>query len=76
MQQFLLRTSVIEELTAELCDAVTGAGNAADMLAQLAERSLFLIPLDRSGERFRYHHLFADVLASQLRSTDPDRGCR
>lgn len=71
VQQFLLRTSVIEELTAELCDAVTGAGNARDMLAQLAERSLFLIPLDRSGERFRYHHLFADVLASQLRSTDP-----
>ncbi len=30
VQQFLLRTSVLDELTAELCDAVTGAGNARD----------------------------------------------
>jgi LuxR family maltose regulon positive regulatory protein len=71
VQQFLLRTSVLDELTAELCDAVTGAGNARAMLGQLTARSLFLIPLDRSGQRFRYHHLFAEVLASQLRSTDP-----
>ncbi len=71
VQQFLLRTSVLDELTADLCDAVTGAGNAAAMLGRLAERSLFLIPLDGSGERFRYHHLFADVLTSRLRSTDP-----
>jgi LuxR family maltose regulon positive regulatory protein len=71
VQQFLLRTSVLDELTADLCDAVTGSANSHAMLGRLGERSLFLIPLDGSGERFRYHHLFADVLASQLRSTDP-----
>ena len=71
VQQFLLRTSVLDELTVELCDAVTGAGNARAMLDHLAKRSLFLIPLDRSGERFRYHHLFADVFATSSVSTDP-----
>ncbi len=71
VQQFMMRTSVLDELSVDLCDAVTGSGNARAMLDELTNRSLFLIPLDRSGERFRYHHLFADVLAHRLRASDP-----
>ena len=71
VQQFMMRTSVLDELSVDLCDAVTGSGNARAMLDELTNRSLFLIPLDRSGERFRYHQLFADVLAHRLRASDP-----
>ena len=70
-RRFLLQTSVLDWLSIELCDAVTGQGNARAMLDDLENRSLFVIPLDRSREQFRYHHLFADLLRYQLRLEDP-----
>lgn len=71
-RSFLLATSVLPWLSAELCRAVTGRLDAADQLRLLAERSLFVVPLDRRDERFRYHHLFADLLRYELRSERPD----
>ena len=47
VRRFLLRTSVLEWLSAEACDAVTGDGNGHEMLDEVARRSLFLVPLDR-----------------------------
>ena len=37
------------------------------------ERSgnLFLIPLDDTRDRFRYHHLFADLLRERMKVSDP-----
>ena len=71
LRAFLLQTSVLEWLSVDLCDAVTGAGNARAMLGELEDRSLFVIPLDLSRTNFRYHHLFADLLRYQLKSEDP-----
>ncbi|MGA8046567.1 MAG: LuxR C-terminal-related transcriptional regulator [Dermatophilaceae bacterium] len=71
VRRFLLQTCVLERLTPELCDAVTGAGNAGFMLDELYRRSMFLIPLDEVGSTFRYHHLFAGVLRYRLRIEDP-----
>ncbi len=68
VQRFLLATSVLERLSADLCDAVTGAGDAAATLAYLERHNLFLIPLDDTGQWYRYHHLFADVLQGRLRA--------
>ncbi|GAA4408174.1 hypothetical protein GCM10023168_25150 [Fodinibacter luteus] len=72
VRRFLLQTSVLGWLSPEVCDAVTGAGNARRMLEELERRSLFLLPLDRSGGLFRYHHLFADLLLYRLRAEAPD----
>ena len=71
IRTFLLQTSVLEWLSIDLCDAVTGAGNARAMLAELEDRSLFVIPLDMSRTNFRYHHLFAELLRYQLKAEDP-----
>ena len=71
IRTFLLQTSVLEWLSVDLCDAVTGAGNARAMLAELEDRSLFVIPLDLSRTNFRYHHLFAELLRFQLKAEDP-----
>ncbi len=68
---FLLQTSVLDWLSVEVCDAVTGDDNARAMLDHLEKHSLFTIALDRSGELFRYHHLFADLLRYQLRLEHP-----
>ena len=62
IRRFLLQTSVLEWLDADLCDAVTDADDGAAMLDLLARRSLFLVHSDAAGERLRYHHLFADLL--------------
>ncbi|HEX9012295.1 MAG TPA: LuxR C-terminal-related transcriptional regulator [Anaerolineaceae bacterium] len=68
---FLLRTSILGVLSADLCRAVTGRTESAAMLEHLAAANLFLIPLDDEGRWYRYHHLFADLLASQLKQSLP-----
>ncbi len=69
VQAFLLQTSILEELSGELCDAVTNYpfGRSQALLEELFSANLFLIPLDDSGQWFRYHHLFADLLQARLR---------
>ncbi|MGB4074963.1 LuxR C-terminal-related transcriptional regulator [Pseudomonas sp.] len=72
-QQFFLdQTSVLDEFNAELCNALTGRSDGAQMLQRLQAAQLFIIALDEQGEWFRYHHLFAEFLQSRLsRSGDP-----
>lgn len=66
---FLLQTSILERLSAPLCEAVTSSSNptAASILEGLEHANLFLISLDHNREWYRYHHLFAELL--QLRLT-------
>jgi ATP/maltotriose-dependent transcriptional regulator MalT len=63
---FLLETSILDELTAPLCDAVTGRADSRAMLERLERQNLFLVPLDDRRRKYRYHHLFRDVLRSHL----------
>jgi len=63
---FLLKTSVLERLTAPLCDAVTGRDDSQTLLPSLERENLFLVPLDDGSEWYRYEHLFADLLRHQL----------
>jgi LuxR family transcriptional regulator, maltose regulon positive regulatory protein len=72
LRGFLLRTSILERLSADLCDAVTNGEGAAGILRQLERANLFLIPLDERREWYRYHHLFADLLRHQLAATEPE----
>ena len=73
LQEFLLETSILDELTAPLCAAVTGRADAGAVLARLARGNLFVSALDERDERYRYHHLFADLLHSRLARLEPDR---
>ncbi len=63
---FLLRTSVLDRISAPLCDAVLGRQDSAQEIAELEHSNLFLVPLDRRREWYRYHHLFRDVLRAEL----------
>jgi LuxR family transcriptional regulator, maltose regulon positive regulatory protein len=71
IQQFLLRSAILERLNASLCDAVTGTTDSEEMLGLLHRSNLFTIALDEQGEWYRYHHLFRDVLRLQLQKTEP-----
>ena len=69
---FLTRTAVLERMSGSLCEAVLELPGGAATLADLARSNLLLVPLDRRGQWYRYHHLFRDMLMAQLRRREPD----
>ncbi len=86
-QQFLLYTSILDRLSAPLCDAVLdlpvsalpvlaepafSRSPSARQLEYLERENLFVVALDDAGQWFRYHHLFADLLKARLQETQPD----
>ncbi len=72
VRSFLLETSVLERLSGELCDAVTGRVDSQAMLEGIERANLFLVPLDDVRGWWRYHHLFADLLRVRLAQERPD----
>jgi LuxR family maltose regulon positive regulatory protein len=72
VRTFLLRTCVLERLTAPLCDALTGAAGSGVTLRETSRAGLFIAPIDTAGEWYRYHQLFSEALRAELRITDPD----
>jgi LuxR family maltose regulon positive regulatory protein len=70
-QSFLLYTSILERLSAPLCDTVLGTRNSAGLLSQLEGANLFLTALDEEGAWYRYHPLFREFLQAWLVRTQP-----
>ena len=69
---FLLRTSLLEYLTAPLCNAITDRIDSQTMLVQLEKSNMFLVPMDDERRWYRYHHLFSELLRSRLKQTHPE----
>ena len=72
LKRFLLGTSVLERMTAPLCDAVLGTMDAAAALETLAHANTLVIPLDDQREWYRYQHLFRDLLLRELDRRHPE----
>ncbi len=68
---FLTRTAVLDRMCGSLCEAVLGEPGSAAALADLARSNLLLVPLDRRGMWYRYHHLFRDMLLAELERLEP-----
>jgi LuxR family maltose regulon positive regulatory protein len=68
VSQFMLDTSVLGELTAGACAAVTGRQDAEALLHEINAANLFLVALDDEQTSFRYHHLVRMVLRAELRA--------
>lgn len=73
VRDFLMETSILEQLSGPLCDSVTGQTGGQMMLESIERANLFLIPLDDVRGWWRYHHLFADLLRVRLQQEHPDR---
>ena len=69
---FLTRTAVLERMCGPLCEAVLELPGSAATLADLARSNLLLVPLDRRGQWYRYHHLFRDMLLAELERLEPE----
>jgi LuxR family maltose regulon positive regulatory protein len=72
VRTFLLQTSILQRLTAPLCNAVTGGSDGQDILEELERANLFLVPLDEQRRWYRFHHLFADLLQARLLASSED----
>jgi LuxR family maltose regulon positive regulatory protein len=70
--QFLKYTSVLDRMSGGLCDAVLETTRSVDTLESLERRNCFVVPLDRQGEWYRYHHLFGQLLRKELERSEPD----
>ncbi len=72
LRAFLLRTSVVEALSGELADALTGRTDGHVMLSWLDHGGVLTTPLDERGTWHRYHPLFAELLRAELRAQLPE----
>ena len=66
LRTFLVETSILDRLTAPLCDAVLDTAGSHDKLDAVERSNMFLIPLDSRRRWFRYHGLFQDLLRHEL----------
>ena len=73
IQQFLLKTCILERFSAPLCNAVVGVDNSQTYLDFLVAENLFTSALDPEYQWFRYHQLFSDFLKEKLMQSDIDQ---
>ncbi len=72
IQNFLLRTAVLDRMCGSLCDALYEGELEGDfrsgqeVLEYLEQVNLFIIPLDNDRCWYRYHHLFLEQLRHRL----------
>jgi len=71
--QFMLDTSVLSELTADTCAAISGAQDAAVLLRAIDAAHLFLVPVNEERTRFRCHGLVRQIMQAESRARDPAR---
>jgi LuxR family maltose regulon positive regulatory protein len=70
--EFLKCTSVLDRMCGGLCDTALKTTGSARTLETLARTNGFLVSLDRRGEWYRYHHLFGQLLRSELERSEPE----
>jgi LuxR family transcriptional regulator, maltose regulon positive regulatory protein len=69
---FLTRTSILDAMSGPLCDATLGATGSSHALEKLEGRNLLVMPLDHRREWYRYHHLFRELLSTELGRREPE----
>ncbi len=70
--EFLLETSILEQMSAPLCNAVLNRNDSQLILETLEKNNMFVIPLDEERVWYRYHHLFAKLLNQRLQQKDKE----
>lgn len=71
-KEFLLQTSILEQMSAPICNAVLNRNDSQVILETLEKNNMFVIPLDDERKWYRYHHLFADLLKQRLQLIDKE----
>ena len=72
LSEFLLRTSVADVLDAELCDALSGRSDSADVLRRMEADLQFVMATGPGRDTWRYHPLLAEMLRAELQAHRPE----
>ncbi|MCJ8168566.1 LuxR C-terminal-related transcriptional regulator [Atopomonas sediminilitoris] len=70
LQQAVLALSVATQINGDLANTLTGRSDGQALLEELEAKQLFLVPLDRERQWYRFHHLFADFARKRLLAKD------
>ena len=70
--RFFAHTSILDRMSGGLCDAVLQTTGSAQTLETIERTNHFVVPLDRRGEWYRYHHLFGQLLRNELERGEPE----
>jgi LuxR family maltose regulon positive regulatory protein len=73
-RNFVIHTSVFEQLTAETCDSLLERSDSRRVLSSLEGAGL-LVPLDHRRHRYRYRRVVRDYLCAELERSHPDEAC-
>ena len=73
VQDFLIRTAVLERFTPAMAATVSGREDAAAIIDALLAEHVFAVRLDAEGGWIRYHNLFQSLLRRRLRDWPPER---
>ncbi len=82
VRDFLLRTSLLEEFDAQLCEAVLGPAQYPNgetwqsLIETVLRNNLFVLPVEDRGTWLRYHHLFRDFLQARIAQERPEEEAR
>lgn len=71
-RDFLMKTAILDRMTASLCDLVTGRRDSRHLIETLERSNLFIFALDDQRTWYRYHHLFSEFLRNRLRTEHPE----
>ena len=72
VRQFLMKTAILDRMTAPLCDTLTERRDSRQLMETLESANLFIFGLDDHRTWYRYHHLFAEFLRNRLRTEQPE----
>ena len=72
IQKFLLHSSVLDRMNAEVCNWMMDIHNSREIFEELEDKNLFITPLDEESGWYRYHHMFQDFLRGRLERQDPE----
>jgi LuxR family maltose regulon positive regulatory protein len=72
VRQFLMKTAILDRMTAPLCDTLTARRDSRHLMETLESANLFIFGLDDHRIWYRYHHLFAEFLRNRLRTEQPE----
>ncbi len=73
IQDFLMKTSILEYLNPKICNYLLNIRRSQKIISRLETEHIFI---SKTGDNFKYHHVFQEFLFERLKSSFPSRVIR